>query len=379
MRRQVNEELLEIRQKFKTFYDEQLRGNYVKLEEKRQVYLKSLYRRLGGLFLYIILYVCMCVFNAQLREFLLIDDVLGVAFVIGLFLGIYAWQPVSNYKSDTKKSVMNKILSFWGNLKYYSFPCSQLGVDVLQKSMLFDSFNTRYHDDCFEGIYNGVKIVVSEQKLTDVCGYGKNKREYSVFKGVLISFDLAKKFKGHTVVRKRWGINGDNIGEMIISLLKKSEFWFLAFFLGMIICFGLPISILPLIFCICILFLPTFVRCLVMRWKKRQLRGVNLEDVVFDKYWRVQAADQIEARYVLTPAFIERMLEVKRRFYGKKIEFSFWNNKVLIAIYTNKDMFETTSLFTPALSYHKVQDVLSQFWAVFSVIDVLMKAEPQDK
>ena len=34
-------------------------------------------------------------------------------------------------------------------------------------------------------------------------------------------------------------------------------------------------------------------------------------------------------------------------------------------------MFETTSLFKPALNYKDIKDVVSQFYSIFSVIDIL--------
>jgi len=85
----------------------------------------------------------------------------------------------------------------------------------------------------------------------------------------------------------------------------------------------------------------------------------------------VYADDQVGARYVLTPALMERMLAVKKLFHGNRIDFSFWGKNLLIAVHTRKDMFETTSLFKSALDYRKVQEVICQMYSVFSVIDVL--------
>ena len=85
--------------------------------------------------------------------------------------------------------------------------------------------------------------------------------------------------------------------------------------------------------------------------KNRQ--EVRLEDVVFSRKWNVYADDQVEARYVLTPVMMERMVRVKKMFHGNRLDFGFWDKEMLIAIHTGKDMFETTSLFTPALDYKK--------------------------
>jgi len=55
----------------------------------------------------------------------------------------------------------------------------------------------------------------------------------------------------------------------------------------------------------------------------------------------------------------------------RKFRF-FWDKEMLIAIHTGKDMFEMTSLFTPALDYKKVQEVICQIYSIFEVIDVLV-------
>lgn len=59
-------------------------------------------------------------------------------------------------------------------------------------------------------------------------------------------------------------------------------------------------------------------------------------------------------------------------FHGNRLDFGFWDKEMLIAIHTGKDMFETTSLFTPALDYKKVQEVICQIYSIFEVIDVFV-------
>jgi hypothetical protein len=108
------------------------------------------------------------------------------------------------------------------------------------------------------------------------------------------------------------------------------------------------------------------------KYPRKATEKVALEGLPFMRRWKVLTSDQVEARYILTPVFMEKMLEVKRFFKGNNIDFSFFNNKLLIAVHTRKDMFETTSLFTPALSYHKVREVIGQLHAIFSVIDTLL-------
>ena len=68
---------------------------------------------------------------------------------------------------------------------------------------------------------------------------------------------------------------------------------------------------------------------------------------------------------------MEQMLKVKRLFKGSSIEFSFFDNKLFIAIPTYKNLFETTSLFSSALGYKRVENVIYQFYCIFSIIKIL--------
>lgn len=374
MKNNVNWELAERRRQFRAFYNKNLSENYQVLEEKRKPYLKSFYLRAVLLAVFVaVSYLCgILKYLADKDE----DIIGGIWTIVLLLLCVYWWQPAEDYKKDTKMLVMNKILSFWGTLTYRTCPGAMHSQEVLEQSRLFDAFNRRDYDDCFEGCYNGVKIAVSEQELRDVHGSGKNKRDVQIFKGILISLEMNKKFGGQTVVHaKKWGmmcalavmavflcVLGGAVYSHVMD--KRDAMMFVMFFPLMIffVCGGIWV-------------VQNF-----LKQKRVKMQQVMLEDVEFDKHWNVESTDQIEARYVLTPAFMERMLEVKRRFNGKEIEFSFWDNKVLIAVHTNKDMFETTSLFKSALDYRKVQEVVAQFYSVFSVADVLLnKSKEQNK
>ena len=373
MRRNVNYELVEKQRAFRAFYREKLEGDYQELEEKRKPYLKSFYWRAAILAAFLFAsYFCGIMKYMVEKD----NDTAGTIWGFAVLFGcVYWWRPVENYKTDTKKLVMNKILSFWGDLTYHTCPGAVHSPEVLKQSRLFGSFNRREYDDCFEGSYNGVKIAVSEQELRDVRGTGKSGRDVQICKGILISLEMPKKFHGRTVVHaKRWGMTTVLAAmALFLALMYGAAFFGV---LGKRDVLAL-VTIFPVL---------TFLACggfwVMKDWfkKRRKMQEVVLEDVVFDKHWNVESTDQIEARYVLTPAFMERMLTVKKRFKGNKIEFSFWNNKVLIAVHTGKDMFETTSLFTPALDYRKVQEVVAQFYSVFSVADVLLnKSKEQSK
>lgn len=67
---------------------------------------------------------------------------------------------------------------------------------------------------------------------------------------------------------------------------------------------------------------------------------VKLEDVGFEKQYAVYSQNQIEARYILTTAFMERIKAIKDTYKAKYVRAAFKDNKIVVAIDTGRDMFK---------------------------------------
>lgn len=74
---------------------------------------------------------------------------------------------------------------------------------------------------------------------------------------------------------------------------------------------------------------------------------VKMEDPEFERLFKVFSTDQIEARYILTPSMIRRILEFRART-NAPIRLSFIASRVFIAIPTSHNYFEPPSFFAPA-------------------------------
>ncbi len=326
--------LAAVQQRFRAYYEANLRGDYNGLEPVRQKYLRQFRRRLAICVAVAGAYVAFCTVRQLNPEVVFSENALWIYFVFLSVAGAWVTCPSSHYKKDSKKLVMNKILAFWGNMRY-SEKGSDITWDSLVQSCLFGSFDGRDVDDDLAGTYNGTDIKISEQHLTRLVRTRRGSRRQTVFRGIIIVLETGKKFSGQTVVRVDRGwfnfltapLNGKKKnanGSVTASFFFKSS-----------------------------------------------LERVQLEDPVFEREWEVYAEDQVEARYLLTPALMERMLEIKRRFFGQRIEFSFFNNRVMIAVQTGQDMFETTSLFLPAPFYGKMREVVTQLYSVFAAADLI--------
>ena len=240
---------------------------------------------------------------------------IGIIISISALMAAVVSGPIHKYKKKAKNNgLMRAFASFFGDFEY-EFERA-LPDDLLEYSHIFEDFDLNKGDDFFIGTYNDVRITISEEKLQEKRYVNKRTKYVTVFKGICILLDMNKPFKGRTVVLKDAGI-------------------FNAF------------------------------------TRISGMQRVQLEDLLFEKIFEVFSDDQIEARYLLTTAFMERVLKLRDLFGGKSIQFSFFNDKLLLAIPTKQDMFESCSFFKTALNKPQIDLVFDQFYLVFSIIKIL--------
>lgn len=310
-------ELINLRAKFRVYYDNELHAKFAGMEVERKKYLK--YFWILSLLMLVVLpilsLVCLIHFWDSINlEQHINDDTIGIVlFIVSGIIAILCG-PNIKYRRGVKLNVMEYFIKFFGSFSYkHNYTIDE---QIINKSALFSSYNLHSGDDFFVGTYKDVGITISEEKLIQHTG-GKRSSTKTVFGGIMIMLDMNKNFNGKTVV-------------------KKDSGWFLNKFSG---CKG--------------------------------CKRVELEDVEFEKTFEIFSDDQIEARYLLTTAFMERILRLRDSFFSKKIEFSFFDNKLFMAVSTKDNMFETSSLFKSSTDYKSIEKVFEQFYAVFSIIDVL--------
>ena len=97
----------------------------------------------------------------------------------------------------------------------------------------------------------------------------------------------------------------------------------------------------------------------------------QMDDVFFSKEFRVFADDKVEARYLLTPAFMQRLRELKEKFAGKMgLSAAFMDDKLYLFLNGAKNKFETT-LFSPPPSLGDAGGIKKEISELLSIIDEL--------
>ena len=56
--------------------------------------------------------------------------------------------------------------------------------------------------------------------------------------------------------------------------------------------------------------------------------------IPFSKIFEAYGTDQVETRYLLTPTFMQRLVDLEQSVDGKKIRFAFTGGQLLIAVET---------------------------------------------
>lgn len=308
----------QLRAGFENFFQTVLEPKFADIEATRKKYLRFFI--IGILTMFVVIpAVCVGLFWIFLQlnngNFSYHGDLpLGMIFFGLLVLIAIVSSPIFFYKRQAKNNVMPEFIKYFGDFRYRFMSCIDNATIV--KSQLFDDYNTHLGDDYFCGSYQDVGMIISEEKLQLVLQKEKGVSVKNIFEGIIILLEMNKNFSGQTVVLKDKG------------------------------------------------FLNVFS-------KIKDLQKVALEDSLFEKEFEVYSNDQLEARYILTTAFMERMLKVRKAYKANKIQFSFFDNQLLIAIETKKNMFESTSLFRKTTDRKMIDETFEQFISVMAIIEQL--------
>ena len=94
---------------------------------------------------------------------------------------------------------------------------------------------------------------------------------------------------------------------------------------------------------------------------------VKLEDPEFEKMFVVYGTNQIEARYILTPALMRKIIDFARKV-DKKLCISFVDSKINIAVINEKGLFET-NIFKSVVNFEDIQKYYENFKFVLDIVD----------
>ena len=230
------------------------------------------------------------------------------------FSALFAYS--MSFENKIKKTLMPILCKCFSDLKWVE---NAEAKHSLYKSagIITKKYNRSYVDDVFVGSFKNVPVEIAEVKYQEVThrrtSDGKTKTDVeTIFNGVIITLAMNKNFSAHTLVKSD-------------SLIKSA---------------GVS-----------------------------GLRHTTLEDVVFEKKFDVYTNDEVEARYLLTTSFMERMTEMKTIYKAKNTTCAFYKDKFIIALDVRRDMFKLGSIFKKADDERQYFQMYEEIISIIKLID----------
>jgi hypothetical protein len=242
-------------------------------------------------------------------------------FLLFVGLGVWSGAPVNAYKLDVKNQIFPAVFRYFGDDYGYSQLCP-VTVESLQPSQLLPYYENSSTEDYVKGTHKGVGFEFFEAKLTKEVRSGKSRRTVTVFDGVFLFFTMNKSFSGQTVVKSDGGAIGNWLGRTLGNMGGG-------------------------------------------------MQNVKLEDPVFEKRFEVFSTDQVEARYLLTPSFMERLLKLAESFKASGVQASMYKNRILLMMSSDLNRFEGASIYVPATFEDDIKMIMEEMQEIFSMIDIL--------
>lgn len=300
-----------------------------------------------------------------------VSDPIGVCMVaVPIIITILAIIPIifnANFVKKVKTKCLSPLLKIFGdNISWNKDSYETIPDYELEESELFSAYNRRYNDDQFTGQYKNVETDISETHLQYESGSGKNRHVHTVFKGVIVKFKSNKTVKSKTIVADKNSLcNRSGAGLRFLVIYGFALIAIISMFV--LNSSSIDISEILIILAHLAGFIIFAVLCVF--FGRRKLKTLKLEDVNFDKRFVVQSADEVEGRYLVTPSFMERFLNLKTAFKGNNASCSFYNDNIMFAISTNKNLFEIGNLFHRLDDPKQAQIFFNEISSILMLVD----------
>jgi len=230
------------------------------------------------------------------------------------------------YRRLYKARVLPRLAAGFGQLAWRP---AQPPLDEFRRHRLFPDWDDHEAEDEIFGEYRGMPLSIIELKLTK--GSGKNER--TIFHGLTATVTLPRGLRGTTVVIPDRGMFG-NLAE---------------------------------------------------RLRGGPCQPVRLEDPVFEKAYEVYGSDQVSARALLTPAFMERFMAFAAAGHFGAPAALVQDNRLLMALGAvgDRNLFEPPSHSKPAAGREALtrlhDDIAAVLKAADAVIDLDQAARLQPR
>lgn len=241
----------------------------------------------------------------------------------GLIWGLWVYPVQTRFQKSFKKRIIEPIVHLIDpDLEFR--PRDYLSENKFVRADIYRHRIDAYRgEDQVRGRIGATEFEFSEIHAQYKTGSGKRTQWHTLFKGIFFAADFNKHFKGKTYV-----------------LSDKAERFF-----------------------------GTFVGQALQSFDRSRGELVRLEDPEFEEAFAVTSDDQIEARYILTPALMRRILDYRRKT-GSPVQLSFGGTRVYVTIPFNRNLFEP-QIWKSLVDFESVHDYHRVLSLIIGIIEDL--------
>ncbi len=302
-----------------SFYNTELYSSLEDFEKKR----KKL--RFQIIFIFIIIFWNMATvyfffFYGENDSINILIFFIAVLFALTSFLYKYLKR---DYRSEFKENIIKPLIKELDSNLHYS---ANLHINkvIFNNSQLFSKPDKFNGNDFIVGEIDSTKIQFSDIHAQKKYKDSKGRTKYStIFQGLFIIADFNKDFHGRTIILP--DLAQSSFGNIIGSWLQSKNA------------------------------------------SRDEL--VKMDNPTFEKEFVVYSTDQIEARYILSHSFMERLLNFREKT-NREISISFVKNSIHIAINYGKDLFEP-SVFKSLLNDEITKEYIETLVLAASIVEEL--------
>lgn len=361
----------QMKEEFRNFYNNDAKGKLAEYERFR----KSNAPRLVCFYGLIFSIICLLFFGVFNIVHLAITCLVLAFVFVGLLLlvdKINRNNDVILYNSTEKvlkNSLMDKFVSIFLDKAYWK---ADLSMNDLPKIQHYHSLNILSRapfiifDDIIEGLFKDVKITIYEGNTRILQFSALIFMVISfVFFGAVLSFCFGILLFIATILGSFYGFVVCGVLVLLGILCFFNYFFFYKRFRGIIVEIQMNKNFQGHTF-----FIDKTVGSRNIKFNKSLFEPVKLEASTFSKSYNVYSNDQVEARYLLTTAFMDRICNLGLAFKAKSVCGAFKDDKLTLSIDCGKDMFAMGSNFKESDSKTFAQ-LFNEMVSILQIIDVL--------
>jgi hypothetical protein len=251
------------------------------------------------------------------------QDVMIAAIAGAVAAGVayaFAWAPLGEVGKQVKIKLLNALAAAIGAT--YQAKTRPDGVMERTRSLgLTPKADRSSFDDWFHGERHACPFDLFEAHLEDERRDKDGDTDWvTVFRGQIIRMAFPKKFLGTTVVRRDAGFFNS-----VMGMGSKME-------------------------------------------------RVGVADPTFERTFEIFSTDQVEARYLVHPVLMQRLLDLERNFEGKRLRCGFQDGEVVIAI-EGGDKFEVGDMTKPLTDPTMARAIVDELRTIMLLMDDILTAE----